>query len=334
MITRQSYGTYNGKELYLYTLSGGITATICTLGATVLSLNVPDKNGNNVDVALAMTTPQNIANTESYMGSVVGRCGNRIANGCFTLNGKQYKLATNNGNAHLHGGNVGFNKKIFDSRLEGDSLLLSYTSPNGEEGYPGKLNFCVKYTVMDKSLVIEYFAHCDQDTVFNPTNHLYFNLNGERDGSILDNQLTIYAKEYLAVNANLIPIETKSVANSPFDFRTAKAIGRDIASNNLQLATAGGYDHNFCLLGSHVATAFSTKTGIVMDVFSDMPGVQFYSGNFLTGEKGKSVYNKHSGFCLETQFFPDAINHPDFISPILPKDEQFYSKTVYQFSNN
>lgn len=332
MITKQSYGTYQGKELYLYTLTGEISATICTLGATVLSLEVPNKDGKNTDVVLGMTTPNDMIVKGDYMGAVIGRCGNRIDGGKFTLNGVQYTLATNNGNAHLHGGNVGFNAQVFDSKVEGDSLVLSLFSPDMQEGYPGNLQFSVKYTIVGKSLCLEYFGSCDKDTLFNPTNHMYFNLNGESDGSILDNQVAIYAAYYLPTNSHLIPIGQESVANTPFDFRKGKAIGRDIALDHPQLVTAGGFDHNFCLMGSHAATAYSPKTGIVMEVYTDMPGVQFYSGNFLKGEKGKSVYHKNSGFCLETQFFPNAINNPDFSAPILRAGQQFYSKTVYQFS--
>ena len=271
MITKQSYGTYQGKELYLYTLTGEISATICTLGATVLSLEVPNKKGKNTDVVLGMTTPNDMIVKGDYMGAVIGRCGNRIDGGKFILNGVQYTLATNNGSAHLHGGNVGFNAQVFDSKVEGDSLVLSLFSPDMQEGYPGNLQFSVKYSLVGKSLCLEYFGSCDKDTLFNPTNHMYFNLNGESDGSILDNQVAIYAAYYLPTNSHLIPIGQESVANTPFDFRKGKAIGRDISLDHPQLVTAGGFDHNFCLMGSHAATAYSPKTGIVMDVYTDMP---------------------------------------------------------------
>lgn len=332
MIKSKFFDTYNGKDIYAYTLSDEISVTICNLGATILSICVPDKDGNMVDVALGMTTANDVVEKGDYMGAVVGRCGNRIANGKFTLNGVKYKLACNDGKAHLHGGNVGFNRKVYDAQVLGDSLLLLMSSPDGDEGYPATLYFGVRYSVKGKTLCIDYFGTADNDTVYNPTNHVYFNLNGENDGSILDNVLQIFADEYLEIDENLIPTVKSSVEGTPFDFRTPKAIGRDIDAVNKQLSLAGGYDHNYCVHGGRIATAYSPKTGIHLDVYTDRVGVQFYSGNFLTGNKGKSKYAKRSGFCLETQMYPDAINRPDFDSPVLLKWEKAYSQTRYAFS--
>ena len=333
MVTKQYLQTYNGKQVHLYTLTDKISATISTFGATVTSLLVPDKKGKMVDVALGMTNVEDMIYKGSYMGAVVGRCGNRICDGKFVIEGKQYKVACNDGGkAHLHGGNVGFDKRVWDAEEGANSVTFSLYSPDGQEGYPGNLQISVKYSVVGSKLIIEYFGKTDKTTIFNPTNHTYFNLSGENDGSILDNQMQIFADSYLAVDGNLIPTSRVNVEGTPFDFRTSKPIGQDIKQDYAQLGIAGGYDHNFCLNGNHAAKVYSPKTGIVMDVFTDMPGVQFYSGNFLTGPVGKSKYEKHAGFCLETQYFPNAINNAEYASPLLRADEEAYSKTSYEFS--
>lgn len=335
MITTKFFDKYNGADVYAYTINNGILeVTVCALGATVLSLKVPNRDGKLVDVALGMTNASDAVNKGNYMGAVVGRCSNRIANGRFTVNGKAYQLTQNKGTTHHHGGAVGFNRKVFDVVAEGDSLLLTYVSPDGEEGYPGNLTLTVKYTVQNGSLKIEYFAQSDKDTLFNPTNHLYFNLNGENDGSILDNVVEINADEYLQIGEGSLPTVRSGVAGTPFDFRKAKPLGQDIDSaTDQQLQLARGYDHNFCLNGSNAAYAYSAKTGIAMTVATDMPGVQLYTGNSLPGNVGKSVYKARSGFCLETQFFPNAVNRDDCAKPILKAGEKFYSYTEYVFSN-
>ena len=333
MITKKLFDKFNGKDIYAYTIKGDIEVTICTLGATVLSLKVPDRNGNPVDVVLGMTNARDMIEKGDYMGAVVGRCANRIANGKFSLNGVDYTLATNNGKAHLHGGVVGFNQKVFEASAEGDTLTLKMTSPDGEEGYPGNLALTVKYTVEESILKIEYYAQSDADTLFNPTNHVYFNLNGESDGSIADNYLELLADEYLQVDENLIPTVLATVENTPFDFRVAKPIGKDIDNaTDPQLKIAGGYDHCYRSDSWLIGRAYSPKTGIVMNVASDMDGVQLYSGNFLVGNVGKSAYPRRSGFCLETQFYPNAINRNDCEKPILKAGEKFYSFTLYGFS--
>jgi len=335
MIIQQYFGDYKGQEIDVFKLSDKIDVLVCALGATILSISVPDGSGKKVDVALSMTSVDDMIKKGDYMGAVVGRCGNRIEDGRFTLNGVTYQLAKNdNGVSHLHGGIEGFDKKIFKATIDADSLLLEYFSPDGEECYPGNLKMAVRYTVKGSSLAIDYYGECDQDTLFNPTNHTYFNLNGESDGSILDNVLQIRAGSYLEVNGNLIPTAKSSVKNTPFDFTEAKPIGQDIDADNEQLLLAGGYDHNYCLSDYNAATVYSVKTGICMDVFTDCCGMQFYSGNFLKGQEGKSVYNKRAGFCLETQYYPNAINcsDDDVEKPILKKGDKFHSRTRFVFS--
>ena len=331
MITKTFFDNYNNQDIYAYTLTEEISVTILTLGATIISLQVPNKDGQLVDVALGMTNANDVVDLGDYMGCVVGRCGNRIAKGKFALEGKTYTLDTNNGPNHLHGGFDGFHKKVYQAKVEGNSLLLFATSEDGDQGYPHKVEWCVKYTVEKSTLSIEYFGQSDGTTIFNPTNHVYFNLNGQEDGGILDNVLQIFAESYLEIDSTLIPQNQALVENTPFDFRTAKPIGQDIDKPHPQLQNGGGYDHNFCLTQSHFAHAYSPKTGITMDCYTDLPGVQFYSGNFLVNQQGKANYPKRSGFCLETQFWPDAINHHSYKQPVLKKGEQFYSKTQYVF---
>lgn len=334
MIAKKLFEVYNGQELYAYTLTDNISVTILTLGATVLSMRVPDKTGAKVDVALGMTDANSLLTNGAYMGAVVGRCANRIAGGTFTLNGKRYHITQNNGANSLHGGAHGFNTKVFEvAELNelANSITLRAKLTDGEDGYPANIVMLVKYTVSGSSLVIDYYAESDGDTICNPTNHAYFNLNGESDGNVLDNVLYINAASFLPVDNNLIPTERVSVQGTPFDFRVAKPIGRDIAEQHNQLQIAGGYDHNFCLDSEHAATVCSTKSGVQLDVYTDMPGVQLYTGNFLA-TKGKSVYGKRSGFCLETQCYPNAINRDDCAQPVLKKGEKFHSQTKYVFS--
>lgn len=335
MITQQRFDTYNGKEITSYLLSDRIEVSVCNFGATILSIRVPDSNGNKVDVALNMTNVADMIEHGDYMGATIGRCGNRIEAGRFTLNGETYQLAKNDhGFAHLHGGDEGFNKKVFKATVEEDSVLMEYVSPDGEEGYPGELKFGVRFTVKGSVLTIDYYGESDKDTVFNPTNHTYFNLNGEDDGSVLDNVLQIRADSYLEVNKYLIPFKKSPVNDTPFDFNEPKPIGQDIEEDFEQLLIAGGYDHNYCLNDYNAATVYSPATGICMDVFTDCCGMQFYTGNFLEGQTGKSTYEANSGFCLETQYYPNAINSTDesVEKPILKKGDKFHSRTEYVFS--
>lgn len=331
------FDTYNGQPVHEITIAtAAISVTISDLGATVRDIVVADKNGASTHVALAVNDAATMVGNSGYMGSVVGRCGNRIGDGGFTLNGKRYDLYRNDGQAHLHGGKNGFNKKVFSvEQLTETSVTLACHSEDGEENYPGNLDMKVRYTVDDGSLSIEYFAKCDADTIFSPTNHAYFNLNGDGNGTVDNLEMQIFAEGFVSVDKNLLPTGIRLVKDGdPFDFRRPKAIGKDIGADDEQLRLAGGYDHNFCLGlgGSHACKVYSPLTGIVMDVYTDRPGVQFYSGNFLDNLHGRHIYNRRSGFCLETQGYPNAANVGLFPSAVLKKDAEFYSKTTYAFS--
>ncbi len=318
--------------------NANISVSIMNLGATVLSIITKDKLGNDVDVVLGYKTPKDYIANDGYLGATIGRIGNRIANAKFSLNGKSYHVGKNDGENSLHGGIKGFDKKIWSDKIKDDSLELSYFSPDGEEGFPSNLWVTVTFSLTESGLKIEYFATTDDCTIVNLTNHSYFNLNGENNGNILDNILCIYADNITPVNKALIPNgEFMTVKNTPFDFNQAKAIGRDIDADNEQIKFCDGYDINYVLSGNgfrKIATAESLKTGIKMEVFTDNVGVQLYSGNFLNGALGKSgiKYNKRSGFCLETQNYPNAINCPTFPSPILNKGEVYKTCTEYKFT--
>lgn len=337
MIKKELLEIYEGKEIHKFTIEGDITVVLTDLGARIISIITPDKNGKMTDVHLGFDDADGMIHRSSYMGATVGRAANRMGLGSIELNGKTVNLPDNGKGSHKHGGFVGFDKKLFKAEIDelDNAVAMSYESPDGEEGYPGNLKLTVKFSVKDSGIVIEYFATCDKDTIFNPTNHAYFNLNGESDGSILDNVVQINADAFLPMNETFLTTgAVRKVDGTPFDFREPKTIGRDIEIDDVDLKIADGYDHNYCLKDEHFATAWSTKTGIKMDCYTDMPGAQFYVGNNLSGRKGKSVYPRRSGFCFETQFYPDAIHKLDlgWKSPILKKGEKFYSKTVYAFS--
>jgi aldose 1-epimerase len=338
-ISKTVFGQIDGKNIDLYTISGkDIVVKITNFGGIVTSILVPDRNGKMDDVVLGFDSLQNYTGEHPYFGCLVGRYANRIAKGKFELDGKSYQLAANNGENHLHGGISGFDKKIWQARefREGDDagIELSYSSPDGEEGYPGELNSRVIYTVTpENELRIQYFAETSGPTPVNLTYHGYFNLQGAGNGDILDQDLMIDADCYTVVNEQLIPTgELKDVTGTPFDFRKSKPIDRDMAK------VEGGYDHNFVLnnkgIYSKVAMLKDSAAGRWMEVYTDQPGLQFYGGNFLdgtlTGKNGK-VYQKHYGLCLETQHFPDSPNQPAFPNTILRPGEVFKSVTVYKF---
>ncbi len=335
----------NGDSVKLYTLTNGhAVAAITNYGARVVSLHVPDKENNLVDVVLGyrdLALYQQAG--EGFYGAVVGRYGNRIAKGQFELDGEPYQLELNDGPNTLHGGTNGFFGKVWEVKHVTDSSLeLQYVSPDGDAGYPGELTATVVYTLThDHGLDITYRATTDKTTVVNLTNHAYFNLNGEGDDTILDHLLTIRADGYTPVDETLIPTgEIAPVENTPFDFRQATPIGERIDVDDAQLVIGKGYDHNFVLKKDAglqlVATVESPKTGIIMDIFTEEPGLQFYSGNFMDqvqGGKGDKVYGYRSAFCLETQHFPDAPNRSNFPSTVLESGSEYRTRTIYKFRN-
>jgi aldose 1-epimerase len=344
-IQKSSYGKLkNGQavDLYKLTNSQGMEVTVITYGARVQSIRVPDRNGKMADVALGFDNIEGYQTENPYFGAVVGRYGNRIAKGRFKIDGKEYKLAVNNGENALHGGLKGFDKVVWTAKEANGGVELTYLSKDGEEGYPGNLTATVRYTLTDANeLRIDYTATTDKKTVANITNHSYFNLAGEGSGDILGHRIQINADKFTPVDAGLIPTgELKPVAGTPFDFRTPHLIGERINANDEQIRRGKGYDHNFVLNGQmgtmrQIVRVVEPKSGRVMEVSTTEPGVQFYTGNFLDGTnkgKGGKAYAFRTGFCLETQHFPDSPNHPAFPSTLLEPGKTMKSSTVYKFS--
>ncbi|WDF78616.1 galactose mutarotase [Mucilaginibacter sp. KACC 22773] len=339
--------TINGKAVKLYTLKNnkGASVAITNYGGRVVSLLVPDNKAALTDVVLGYDSVKTYQKPkEPFFGAIIGRYGNRIGKGKFSLDGKAYQLDINDGVNTLHGGFKGFYAQVFDAAQPNDSTLnLTYVSKDGEGGYPGTLTSKVTYTLTaDNALKIEYTATTDKTTIVNLTNHAYFNLNGEGDSTILDNIVKIDADNITPVDTTLIPTgKLQPVKGTPFDFTTAKAIGANINDKDDQLKNGKGYDHNFALnkhdITKSIATVSSPKTGIVMDIYTDEPGLQFYSGNFLTGAtkdgKGGKSYPHRSAFCMETQHFPDAPNQPAFASTVLKPGQTYHTTTIYKFSN-
>lgn len=333
----------DGTQVDQLTLrSGAVSCRILTYGGTVRSLTVPDRRGDPVDVALGFDTLEDYRTQDKYMGALVGRYANRIGGAKFTLNGREYPLLANNGPNALHGGGVGFDKQIWTvEALRADSAVLSLVSPDGQEGYPGTLKVQVTYTLRGGALKIEYRAESDRDTVCNLTNHTYFNLSGQGSGSVNGQYIRLSAAHYTPTDAGSIPTgEIAPVDGTPMDLRTARPIGDRISEPFEQLTLAGGYDHNWVIDGwdgslRRAAAAYAPDTGIVLTADTTLPGVQFYTGNFVEGcpvGKGGAVYGNRHGFCLETQFFPDSPNHPDFPSCVLRAGEEYHSTTIYAFS--
>ena len=335
--------TAAGQSVELYTLSDNdLTVTITNFGAHIVSIEAPDRDGKKADVVLGFKDIAGYeADTKTYMGSVVGRYGTRIANGKFSLNGTSYQIPTNNNGNALHGGTVGFDRKVWTGKTVKNGVELTLVNPDGDMGFPGALTAHVRYTLDGSSLHIQYSATTTKPTVVNLTNHSYFNLGGEPSGTILNEQLTLAADRYTPVNAGLIPTgQLAPVEGTPFDFRQPTAIGARIDQPNDQLKIAGGYDHNFVLntdsgSGLHMAAkVVDPATGRTLTVTTTEPGVQFYSGNFLDGTitgVGGVSYVQHAGFCLETQHFPDSPNQPAFPSTTLNPGQTLHSETVFSF---
>jgi len=344
------FGTLpSGETVHVYTLTNanGVEARAITYGGVIVSLKVPGRDGRLGDVVLGFDELAPYTDRSPYFGSLIGRYGNRIAGGRFTLDGRTYALAQNNGPNHLHGGVRGFDKRLWRAepfeRAGAVGVTFSYTSPDGEEGYPGTLDVRVTYTLTDRNeLAFEYHATTDRATPVNLTQHTYFNLAGDGARDVLGHVLHLNADHFTPVDATLIPTgEIVRVAGTPFDFTTPTAIGARIEADDEQLRHGGGYDHNFVLNGGQegemrlAARVLEPTSGRVMEVHTTEPGVQFYSGNFLDGSlRGKNgvVYEHRYGFCLETQHFPDSPNKPHFPSTILEPGEVYRSRTVYTFS--
>lgn len=338
----------DGREVTAFVLenANGMIVEILDLGGVIVRLIVPDSSGNFADVTTGFSQPQPYFEGAGYMGAIVGRYANRIANGEFSIDGIRYNLAKNNGDNSIHGGLVGFDKKFWDAEYLTQSdearLTLNTFSSDGDEGYPGRVEVVVTYTLNDQNqLIIDYSATTDKATVINLTNHAYFNLDGHDASSILEHEVMINANRFTPIDSESIPIGTFSnVAGTPLDFRQRKPIGQDISSEHQQIVFGSGFDHNFVINHNEIgdlslaAEVYAPKSGRVMNVYTDQPGVQFYTGNFLNGQlvgKDGAVYDRRQAFCLETQHFPDSPNKANFPNTILRAGERFTSTTIFEF---
>ncbi len=340
-IHREQFGVIDGAPVFLYTFGDDkLTARITNYGGIIVSLIAPDREGRHADMVLGFDRLEQYLENRSYFGALIGRYANRIANGRFDLEGREYRVAKNNGNNTLHGGPKGFNKRLWAPKETSKSLILTYVSKDGEHGFPGNLRVRAEYSVKAGELTIRYSAGTDSPTVLNLTNHSYFNLSGEGSGSVLDHELQINADAFTPTSADQIPTgEVRSVDGTPFDFRQPTVIGARIDDDDEQLRFGKGYDHNWVLrrdsAGSiPAAVASDRKSGRHLQIRTTEPGLQFYSGNLLDDVSGKSdhKYQRRSAFCLETQHFPNSPNTPQFPATVLRPGEEFESVTAYKFS--
>ncbi len=339
MITAKKVMTHRGKDVFIFTLenTSGNVVTMTNYGATIMEIIVPDKRGAAADVTLGFNTVEEYIKGSPFFGCSVGRYANRIANGKFVLNGKTYTLECNESPFYqLHGGRIGFDKVVWDAEIEGESVKMTYVSADGEEGYPGELTARAIFSWSDKNeLAITYEATTTADTIVNLTNHAYFNLGGAEE-SILDHELTLKSSFFTPVGEYMIPTgEICTVKGTPFDFSSSHTIGERIGSDHPQMLLGGGYDHNMIIDGQGMrlfAKVYDKKSGRVMEVFSDQPAVQLYTGNHLGDMKAKKEYHYRWGLCLETQNYPDAINHDNFPSCVLKAGEKYQRTTVFCFS--
>ncbi len=348
-ITKQVYGKLPDDRVvdrYILVNEHGVAAAITNYGSIVLSLLVPDRDGVLGDVVLGFDTLAEYVDHSPFFGCIVGRFGNRIAHGRFTLDGVEYVLAQNDGQNHLHGGIEGFDKKVWAAQpletADGPALELRYISPDGEEGYPGALSVRVVYTLSnDDALKIDYQATTERATVVNLTNHTYFNLTAGAADTILDHEMVIYADRFTPIDGTLIPTgELRPVEGTPLDFRTAMPVGARIESGDAQIAFGGGYDHNWVINGQAgalrpAARVYEPVSGRVVEVYTTEPAIQFYAGNMMPRSlpgKGGQVYLRRGGLCLETQHYPDSPNHPQFPSTTLRPGETYRTTTIYKFS--
>jgi len=338
----------DGREVYLYTLvnRNGVSASFTNLGAVCVNMNVPDRDGNVVDVVLGFDSADEYLINPPHFGAPIGRNANRIAGAKFTINGKEYKLEPNNGPNNLHSGPDLYQSRLWDSEAEendlGTSVSFSLFSPDGDQGFPGNANITITYTLTpDNSLDISYHMICDANTVANFTNHSYFNLDGHDGKDTLKQRVWIDADTYTRADEVSIPTgEFTPVKGTPMDFTVMKPIEQDIHEDYEALVFGGGYDHNWVLNHpqgevSLCAASESDKTGIRMEVYTDLPGIQFYTANFLKNMTGKggAVYEKRCCYCFETQYYPDSVNKPEFQSPVLKAGEEYKTTTIYKFSN-
>ena len=349
-VNKEFFGkTSDGANVDQYTLknSNGMEVSVISFGGIITSLKAKDRDGKNEDVVLGFDNLGDYENKSPYFGALIGRYGNRIKEGKFSLDGVEYKLAKNNGENHLHGGLKGFDKVIWDVEVEVNkssaSLMLRYTSMDTEEGYPGNLGVKVTYTLTNEDeLKVRYEAETDKKTIVNLTQHSYFNLSAGLRKDILGHEITIAADYFLPVDMTLIPTgEIREVVQTPFDFREFKVVGDDIDLDDTQITYGNGYDHCWVLNNQDegvrfVASAYDPLSGRLLEVFSDQPGIQFYSGNFLDGtlqSKEGGNYEFRSGFCLETQHYPNSPNQENFPSVILNPGEKYNSETIFKFSS-
>lgn len=335
----------NFVNLYSFSNSNGVKVDITNYGGIITSIIVPDSHGLMADVILGCNTVEGFQKQDGYFGALVGRHANRIEDSFFELNGVKYQLAANDGKNHLHGGNCGFDKKLWDAKITdgngNECLKLTYLSRDGEENYPGNLKVKVLYSLTEANeLVIDYYAETDKDTVVNLTNHAYFNLAGHASGDISKHELMINAEFFTTINEECIPDgEIRNVKGTPMDFTVLKPIGEGLESDYEQIKYGRGYDHNWVLKVSGVkpekaAELYEPDSGRVMEVYTTKPGVQFYSGNFLSGSdsyKDGAIYKGRGGLCLETQYFPNAMKHRHFPSPVLKAGDQYHHTTIYKF---
>jgi len=349
MIEKTIYGKLpDGREVFQYTLknAAGVEVKIINYGAIVTSIKVPDRDGKLADIVLGYDSLSGYLGDNAFLGAIVGRYGNRIGKGKFKIDGEEYQVTVNDGENHLHGGKVGFNKVLWDAKVVSSTaepaLAQTYVSPDGEEGYPGTVTLTVTYTLTNKNeLRIDYEGKTDKPTLLNPTHHSYFNLTGNPTETILNHELTIDADKFTPVDAGLIPTgELADVADTPFDFRKPQKIGLRINDQNEQLQFGHGYDHNW-VLNNYDRTVhkevelYEPLSGRLMEVSTDQPGMQFYSGNFLNGTiRGKNgvLYQHRTGLCLEAQCFPDSPNKSNFPSVILRPSQVYRQRTIYKFS--
>lgn len=344
-IEKSRFGsTTSGQSVDLCTCSNtrGTVLKMSNYGATIVALEVADRSGIPGNIVLGFETVGGYENHDAYFGATIGRFGNRIAGGKFSLGGEDYFLAANNGANHLHGGLKGFDKVVWDAEpVQGDDFVgirFGYSSPDGEEGYPGNLDVSVTYTLNnDDELSIEYTARTDATTIINLTNHSYWNLSAGRSDTILEHRMQIEAEQFLAIDGNMIPTAAGNVAGGEMDFTTARPVGERIAALKVDPDGPKGFDHNYVLRGQDGTLSLAARvedpvSGRIMEVLTTEPGVQFYSGNFLDGSAANGGHPQHAAFCLETQHFPDSPNRPDFPSVVLEPDQTYQTVTVYRFS--